>query len=287
MKVPAEDEYGQPTWPEVLSAEEISRMKSNPDELVKFYTQMQNDPIKTDLADFKAPWLDGQYWEHDKDADGNPGYSYRYKKRKEHGEYDLVTRFVLPADLEMRGVIDPAVSEGGIRKTARTAIVIVGTDKETDSHIIIEAWAKRIGQPRELYNQVFEFHDKYHVRSWGIETFAQQNFILKALREEGVARSKFLPITELPKDVGQNAKDIRIRALQDEFATGKIYIHQMKHTDLIAEYLSFPMGSTKDLLDALGYHKLFWNKPPTGESLLRGKQRSQQFKMGRSGVTGY
>ena len=161
----------------------------------------------------------------------------------------------------------------------------MGTDQGTDRHIVLEAWAQRIGQPSELYAKVWEFQDKYKPRQWGIETFAQQNFILKAICEDSMRREKFLPITELPKDVGSGAKDIRIRGLQDEFSCGKIYIH-VKFVDFVGEYLSFPMGSTKDLMDCLGYAKLFWMPQPTKGMEATARQEYQEFVAGR-GEMGY
>jgi len=137
-----------------------------------------------------------------------------------------------------------------------------------------------------LYKQVFEFHTKYHPRRWGIETFAQQNFILKAIRERARDLGTHIPISELPKDVGKNAKEIRIRSLQDDFSSGGVYLHESMR-DLKSEYLAFPMGQTVDLMDALGYHKGFWKKKKTIKEKAEALKRWAEYKRNVNPITGY
>ena len=274
--IPAEDNQGNPTWPEKMSSDEIDRMKSDPKDSIIFYTQMQNNPMQSDLTDFDVKWL--KYYTKTQDEDGNPAIEYTDQEKHR--------RFVLVKDLVIIATIDPAVSGSKSKDTARTAIVIVGTDRETGARIVLEAWARRIGEPQQLYKQVFEFNKKYRPRRWGIETFAQQNFILKAIREKSRDVGVHIPIHELPKDVGRDAKDIRIRSLQDDFSSGNIYIHESMR-DLKGEYVSFPMGSTKDLMDALGYHKGFWKKKKTAKETAAAIKRWADYKRNVNPITGY
>jgi len=249
-------------------------MKADPKRCMIFYTQMQNNPMDAELTDFKQDWL--KYYEVVKTDDGI-GYRY-YDKKKE--EFVTVAR----NDLTIKGTIDPAVSKGGTKGTARTALVIVGVT-EDHKKLLLEAWARRLPKNMDLYSKVFEFHKKYKPRSWGIETFGQQRFILRALREDAVRRGIFLPITELPKDVGTNAKDIRIRSLQDDFVSGQIFIHNSMR-DFISEYLAFPMGQTKDLLDALAYHKKGWTSVDRNEVNDEAEERYQRFLESRTDAAG-
>ena len=274
--IPAEDNQGNPTWPEKMSSDEIDRMKADPNDSIIFYTQMQNNPMQSNLTDFDVKWL--KYYTKTADEEGNPAIEYTDQEKRR--------QFVLVKDLTITATIDPAVSSSKSKDTARTAIVIVGIDRETGSKIVLEAWAARIGEPKQLYKQVFEFHKKYHPRRWGIETFAQQNFILKAIREKARDVGTHIPISELPKDVGKNAKDIRIRALQDDFSCGGVYIHESMR-DFRSEYLAFPMGQTKDLLDALAYHKQYWKKKKTVKEHAEALKRWADYKRNVNPITGY
>ena len=274
--IPAEDNQGNPTWPEKMSSDEIDRMKADPNDSIIFYTQMQNNPMQSNLTDFDVKWL--KYYTKTADEDGNPAIEYTDQEKRR--------QFVLVKDLVVTAIIDPAVSESKAKNTARTAIVIVGVDRETNAKIVLEAWADRIPEPRQLYKQVFEFHQKYHPRRWGIETFAQQNFILKAIRERARDLGTHIPISELPKDVGKNAKEIRIRSLQDDFSSGGVYLHESMR-NLKAEYIAFPTGPTVDLMDALGYHKGFWKKKKTIKEKAEALKRWAEYKRNVNPVTGY
>jgi len=277
MKIKAMDDHGRATWPEWLSIEKINEMKADPERVMRFYTQYQNDPMETELQDFKMEWL--KYHRRVVDKDGGLCVEYTVKTKKD-GEFSEELRTILVADLEISATIDPAVSESGTKKTARTAIIIVGVDKHNKKHVL-EAWAKKTNKNEDLYDKVFEFHQKYRPRRWGIETFAQQNFILRAIRDEAQLRRVFLPISELPKDVGHNAKDIRIRSLQDDFVGGDVLIHESM-ADFVSEYLAFPMGPTKDLMDALSYHKQWWTKAQKEDIKDDQEYRFQQYIQSRA-----
>uniref|UniRef100_A0A6M3IRE1 Putative terminase n=1 Tax=viral metagenome TaxID=1070528 RepID=A0A6M3IRE1_9ZZZZ len=247
IKIKAEED-GVPTWPEKLSAEEIADMKADPKRVMVFYAQMQNDPKSTDLTDFKEEYL--QYY-YRKTVDDKKCVCFKDSLDRD--------RVVPIQELDIRFTIDPAFSESGLAKTSRTAIVGVGIHRKTGLKIVLEAWAERITQPAQLYAKVEEYHLKYRPRRWGIEAYQAQAFVLKAIREYMMGKKLHIPITALPKDVGRDAKELRIRSLLDEFCTGQIYIDKMMKP-LIAEYLSFPMGQTNDLMDALAYHKQWWTK---------------------------
>ena len=277
LKIKAMDRHGNPTWPEKLSAKKIADMVADPKQVMVFYTQYQNDPMETELTDFKNDWL--KYYSMVINKDGLPCVQYTVKVTRD-GEFTDELRTIPVAELEIRATIDPAVSESGTKKTARTAIVIVGVDKHNKKHVL-EAWARKTNKNDDLYDKVFEFHQKYRPRQWGIETYAQQNFILRAIRDKAEERRVFLPIVELAKDVGMNSKDIRIRSLQDDFVSGDIFIHKTM-TDFVSEYLSFPMGVTKDLMDALAYHKQWWTKAKVEEIVDDQEWRFQQYLNSRA-----
>jgi hypothetical protein len=280
--VPAEDEFGNPTWPERLSAEMIQYYKTT--KPLVFYTQMQNDPKESGLSEFREEWL--KKYERYTDAETKREWvRYAYTKQKPDGTFETVYRDVEVFALDIMAVIDPAVSEPSIKNTCRTAIMIIGTDPETGKRIMLEAWAKRIGQPSELYAQVFEFQDKYPLMRWGIETFGQQNWVKKGIMERAEVLGRHITISSLNKDVGANAKHIRITSAKDPCSNGDVYIRD-SFLDFIAEYKSYPMGDLVDLMDCLGYHALEWNPKPTPGMLADSQERYQDFVSGR-GEMGY
>ena len=280
--VPAEDKWGNPTWPERLSAEMIAYYKQT--KPLVFYTQMQNDPKESGLSEFHDKWL--RYYEKFTNKETEQAcVRYKYSKQNRDGEWEEIAREVEINALDIKAVIDPAVSEPSIKNTCRTAIVAFGTDKDTGKRIMLEAWAARIGQPSELYAKVVELQDKYPLMRWGIETFAQQNWVLKGIMERFQALGRHITISPLKKDVGANAKHIRITSAKDPFSNGDVFILH-SFTDFIAEYNSYPMGDLLDLMDAVGYHALEWNPRPTPGMLADSQTRYQEFVSGR-GDMGY
>ncbi len=257
--IPGEQIDGTPTWPERLSAERIKEYKSTPLSAYIFYTQIQNNPYAmSDITDFDSQWL--KYYTLC-EQDGEPAVRYEYTKKIKHGDeskLETKVRTIHVSALNIDGVVDPAFSTDA-KEACLTAIVIVGTDIKTNKRIVLEAWGRRIGQPSELYNQIFKFHKKYRCRRWGVEAFGPQQFIAKAIREEAEKRKYgFFPLRELKKEVGRDAKDLRIVSLQDEFSRGDIYVRE-DFSAFMREYQSYPMGETKDILDALGWHKIAFN----------------------------
>lgn len=276
MTVPAEDENGEPTWPEKLSAEEIARMKSDPARCIVFYTQMQNQPMATDLTDFKNDWL--KYYALIETREGEPAIKYTDQEQKE--------RVVLIKDLNIRATLDPAYSEGGAKKSARTAIMIVGTHKETNARIVLTAWARRVGDPKIMYKKIYDLHMEYRPRTWGFVVYGPEIFVVKTVRDAMKEYKIHFPTRECKRDMSENSKDIKIRSLQDDFARGDIYIHESMK-DFKGEYLAFPMGTTKDMLDALAAHKEWWGRGKQKELLSTNEDRYYEMVRGRSAVTGY
>jgi len=279
-KIPAEDDYGNPTWPDKLDREEIERMKAHPTDYILFYTQYQNNPLNTDLTDFKKDWLKYFQFITIPEDDNN------LERTGVQFEHDKHTYTKDLRELEITTVIDPAVSSEQVKGAARTAIVTVGRDPETSKKCVLEAWAKKIGEPNQLFNKIFEVYERFKPNRWKIETAAQQMFILKSIRNACIKEGIPLSLTELPAQTGKDAKLNRIKSLQEDFVKGDILILDSQR-DLIGEYLAFPLGTTKDIMDALSWHKLFWRQVDTKELNKKADQRFNKYLMGRNPYTGY
>jgi len=275
MHVPCEDDQGEPTWPEKLTKEGIQAMKDDPERAILFYTQMQNDPMKSGLTTFRPEWKKFYVW--DKNEDGEDLIVWTDQRGEPHA-----TRL---KELDISGTVDPATVGDAMKTACRTAVVVVGVHRKLGAKFVLEAWAKKIRQPSELYEEIFKYHKKYRPRKWGIETFSQQNWVKKIIMD--AARDKNIPIylRDLPKDTGRDAKNRRIESLQEDFASGQIYFHETQR-NLIGEYHSNPMGLC-DIIDALAYHKHWWRRGSSEDTDKERLKREAKWRYESHGVTGY
>ena len=186
----------------------------------------------------------------------------------------------------MRATIDPAFSDKKLSKRAsRTAIVVVGEYEKTGAKLILEAWAIRTSEPNVWVRKVFDFHAKYRPIQWRIDAHGPQKIVLKIIRDACKIERVHLPISALPPDVKKDAKNINISALTDDFSRGDIYILEIMK-DFKAEYLSHPVSMTKDILDALSFHKkLWWIKRDRKVKKVEMKQ-FQFYMRNRNPITG-
>ena len=259
---------GESNWEEEFTTDHYKEMLANPEKQLVFWAQHMNNPRASPLTDFKEVWL--RYYEpttvEDKPA-------IKFVDRLDREVYALMP------DFEIKATIDPAFSESGVTKASRTAIVVVGVHKKTGLKFVFEAWAKRVTEPRHLYEQVMKFHLKYRPRRWGCEAFQAQAFVLKGIREYFMDKKTYIPITALDKDVGRDAKKLRIRSLIDEFGTGQVFILKTM-LDFKAEYLASPApGFTNDIIDALAYHKKWWSNVDQISQNEEMKRRKLAFQM--------
>ena len=273
--VPAE-ENGEPTWPEKLSKEAIEEMKNDPDRAIVFYTQMQNSPMDSGLTAFKPEWK--RFYQFSKNEDGDVVVVWIDQEDK--------PQVAKVKELDKSATIDPATISASMKSACRTAIVIVGTHHKTNTRFVLEAWAKRIRKPSELYEKIFEFHEKYRPRKWGIETFSQQNWAKSTIMTAAQEKKYAIYLRDLPKDTGKDAKARRIEALQEDFACGQIYFHETQR-DLIGEYHGYPMAPTNDLIDALGYHKYWWKSSTNVDDIEKARLRRESEWQFETGITGY
>jgi hypothetical protein len=153
---------------------------------------------------------------------------------------------------------DPAYSK---KVTASLGAIIVSGVAVTGECFILEAKSGRWGG-QGLIMQLIQMAHKYRglLRAIGIEaTGPQQPFIDDFTK---VARNKnvYAPIDSMIPG-GMKAKDARIRFnLQQFVGTRRLYVNSEMH-ELLEEMRKFPMGDTKDLLDAMSYAaEKYWNR---------------------------
>lgn len=258
-------------------------MMNNPEQQLIFWAQHMNNPKRAaGLTKFDKSWLRYWHFEEDKQTgdpwvvlekdDGSDGEKFRFKT------------------LRLRGMIDP----GGFAETMQTkassrcAMVIGGQPSGSRKKIIVYTYADKLKKPSVLMEKLFAAHGTYKPLSWNIEVYAQQRYILNHILEERKKRGANLPVFDLPCDVSKAVKEHEIAALIAPFENGEIFIHRSMK-ELIGEYVSYPGGMTKDLLDCLGkLNRYYWH--PGAVGTVRKPTRfptPAAGTQGRNALTGY
>lgn len=236
-------ENGEPAFPAIHPADKLAKMREEDPEL--FACFMMNDPSNAAVRTFQDSWL--RYWTRI----DNRMLSYR------RDDGTVQHRFV--SDLRLQMVVDPAFSASG--SGARSAIVVVGSDRETGKHLVLEAIAQRV-EPKDLVTDILNLAKRYRLTNVYIESVAQQLGFIQFCQQEALNRNVQVNI-EAVKPAGR-AKDLRIEGLGAYFKSGQLYVNASQH-DLLEEYRAFKPGAIyKDLLDALAYAPEHFPVGPTG-----------------------
>ena len=237
FKFPAIDDAGRAIFPERYDLEQLQQMQV--EEPVFFAGQYLLEPTAGAATTFDKEWLKYYTW------DGN---SITFK------DHEGKTEWISKRDLTFYVSVDPAFSKK--HTAARTAIPVVATDGKR--LFLIEDYADRVEDEDAIANKVLEFYYEYTPQKIFVETVLAQvavaNAIRRSLREKGINLD---PIEEIKSQ--KTAKELRIYGLQNYFKRGNFYIAK-NHTKFIEEYVQFPRGQLRDLLDAIAFQKNEWEK---------------------------
>src|SRR5216684_5627350 len=169
------------------------------------------------------------------------------------------------SELEIVAVADPA----GGRPTAngaRSSIVVVGRDKETDFRFVLEAWAERC-YTDTLTDQIFKLNKKWRPRRFGVESVAQQRLYVDSLIREGKEKHQRIFIVPVQTSTHSRKED-RIRQVVDvELSRRRLFIHS-NQTALLEELEGFPSAATFDLIDALSMALQLLTPLANGEGII-------------------
>lgn len=143
---------------------------------------------------------------------------------------------------------DPAISEKSA--ACRTAITVMGMTPYSKM-FLLAYWVGRQGDPAKIIEELLNLADFWQPRVIGIEGVAFQQAMEPFTKREMELRGVFHPIIMLKPDRNEK-KDQRILSMQPYFRSGQIYI-QHGMFEFIEEYETFPLGRTRDILDAMSY----------------------------------
>lgn len=155
---------------------------------------------------------------------------------------------VLRSQLDTVIAVDPAISE---RSTAsRTAVVVMGISP-FNKIFLLEYWVGRQGDPAKVIETILKLAYDWQPRVIGIEAVAYQKALEPFIKREMMSRNEWYPIQMMKPDRNEK-KEQRILSLQPYFQAGQIYIMRGA-LEFIEEYETFPLGQTRDILDAMAY----------------------------------
>lgn len=188
-----------------------------------FNSEMQNDPVDPDNADFNEEWLD--YYEPELLDFSKPN-------------------FVLV------GANDPSLGKN--KKADTSSIIDLALDLYTGYMYVVGASVEK-RKPDAIIDDVIETHRRYKrdlkkgYYRFGVETVQFQYFFKDVMAEKALAAGEYIPIEEIQSI---SNKELRIRSLQP-YVKNKWIKFNRNHKELVRQLTEFPMGAHDDAPDGL------------------------------------
>lgn len=233
-----------------------------------FMSQYCNNPTDPSKCDFREEWL--KY------------YTFEHKDDRTYIRFQDDEKLVPLRELDIISAFDPSIDE---KVTAsRRAIVTAGSDHKSRV-LLLDCYASRDTVDKVL-DQIFITSAKWRPRDFLVEAVSLARLYLPLIEREGRIRHKYISCTPITVS-SQRSKDSRIRdALQQVATEGRLYI-QTIHRDFTREYLDFPQGMTKDILDALSMCVATLRTPDSDEDIDEYEATDEWMIKQRSEITGY
>jgi hypothetical protein len=260
-------ENNQSIFPEVYPLHILDEMRErNP---VHYFGQLCNNPIDPGKCEFKPEWIK----------------KYEFQRGKDD---ELLIKFEddpLPLDIrsfDIVGAYDPSVDESP--KASRRAIVYTAMDSK-QRVAILDCYASRESVDAVL-DRIFNMFHHWHPRKFSIESVALSRIYIDLVQKEAKIRNTWIAAQPF-KVSSRQSKDSRIRdAIQQVAAEGRLYCLQ-SFRDLQQEFIDFPNGKTKDILDALSMC-IQTHQPPISEEERKYSEDYDEYVLqSRNKVTGY
>ncbi len=218
-------------WEAKLSYYKLMKMKVD-EGTASFNSELQNDPIDPDNADFNEEWF--VYYED--------------------GEVD----FKQPKFLFIGGN-DPSLGKNA--KADTSSIITLALDTESGYKYVVYAdIAKR--NPDKIIEDIFDTDKRLRLEygkgyySFGVEDVQFQYYFKQVMAQKSAEQGIYLPIEGI---TSTSNKVLRIRSLQPEVKNGYIRF-QKRQKSLLQQMQEFPMGKNDDGPDGLHMAVLMANK---------------------------
>ena len=233
-----------------------------------YLTQHENKLVDPATLQFKKEWVKNYSWRNLHDggmgievpiapsryADlSRTNEAWRVKVASGFGASELI----LPSELDIYILVDPAPSEEESASRSRFAAAIVGVEKRGPREFLLDEYACNEPQHKHLA-WLLDAYLRYRAgfRRFGIENVGYQGTLRDALlttaRGRGIVTLREGDIEMLARLKTEGAQEDRIKyALIPKFEAGHFYVHAA-HRIFRGEYATFGVkGSKHDLLDAI------------------------------------
>lgn len=259
-------EDGKPIFPEEFSLEVFQTIMQR--DLAHWQSQYCNNPTDPTKCDFREEWI--KYYEFERHRD------------RLYVKFDGDDKLVPFSEIDIVGAFDPSIDE---KPTAsKRAITYWGMDSQ-ERCLMLDCYSSRDSLDKVL-DSLFDMHSKWQPRVFGVEKAALQKIFIWIIERESRAKKKYISCT--PINVSTNrSKDARIRdIIQPVAAEGRMYVRKSM-IEFVQEFIEFPQGCTKDVLDASAYCLQLLRAPTTQEELEAEAEYEEMMLQQRNPVTGY
>lgn len=209
-------------WNEKFTYYDLMEMRVS-EGSASFNSEMQNDPVDPENADFNEEWLD--YYEPELMDFSKPNF--------------LII-----------GANDPSLGKN--KKADTSSIIDLALDLNTGYMYVAGASVER-RKPDAIIDDVIETHRRYKrdlkkgYYKFGVETVQFQYFFKDVMAAKALEAGEYIPIEEIQSIAN---KELRIRSLQP-FVKNKWIKFNREHKELIRQLTEFPMGANDDAPDGL------------------------------------
>ena len=259
-------ENGKPIFPEWYTNEYYEDLLAkNPAHYLSQYCNNPTDPVS---CDFKESWL--KY------------YTFERQKDKLYIHFQDDDKLYPYSDLDMVGAFDPSVDE---KPTASKRAITYAAMDAKERVLLIDVYSSRDTLDKVM-DTLFMTHTKWRPRVFGVEVAALQRIFITIIEKESRIRKKYISCTPIKVSTNRS-KDARIRDIIQPIASeGRLYIRR-EMMEFVQEYIEFPQGRTKDVLDAFA-HCIQLLRTPFSEEEVEAEEEYEELILNqRSAITGY
>lgn len=209
-------------WIEKWSYKDLMKMRVT-EGTASFNSEMQNNPIDPENADFKEEWFD---------------------------MYDKTTLNFRDSRFIIIGANDPALGKN--KKSDTSSIIDLALDLYTGYMYVVSGDVEK-RRPDVIITDVIEHHRRYKrdygkgYYRFGVETVQFQYFFKDVMAARALEKGEYIPIEEITSSVN---KEIRIRSLQP-YIKNKWIKFLPEQKELLRQLTEFPMGKNDDAPDGL------------------------------------
>ena len=268
------EENGKIIFPERITKEKLDQMVE--EDPWTYWTQFENNPQKSGLAEFSGYWVGGCQLDYDK----SNGWTILFREDNEVKEWDL-------ADCDLVVAGDPAATERYMSaRTSRSAVVVL-VHAPDDKRFIISIHADYV-EITKFFDWLFDDARKFsgYLRTTYLEAQGPFKILSALLREEEQKKNMYLNLRPVS---ATRDKDVRIRSNVIPIVNDKLlYVDDNYRSLLMEEFKGFPQSQKKDILDALALGLANTNRPPTAEEKYAREEADEERAREMSyNVTGY